>query len=229
MPNDLPLETRELRQRLAQFFDMEIEDPIQQIPVKLGNYKFGVYAFFDYDGEPIYVGQTRESLRVRIRRHLTNQRTDAVAMNVLDPFEVHTIRVWPLPQFERQSGNYPEARKTLDALEYTVFHELLQASEFNAVLNEKEPLQPKTKIKVPANFEGQIVSPDVERIRAHADIRIARRALTLSKLAQVISERQVQKGLRKTLVTQANRLASLAKKRYQDTLSDPSTDEDEEI
>ena len=31
---------------------------------------------------------TTEQLRVRIRRHLTNQRIDAVAMNVLDPFEV---------------------------------------------------------------------------------------------------------------------------------------------
>ena len=53
---------------------------------QIGNSKFGVYAFYDYDEEPIYVGQTRESLRQRIGRHLTNQRTDAVAMNVLDPF-----------------------------------------------------------------------------------------------------------------------------------------------
>ena len=58
----------------------------------------GVYAFFDYDGEPIYVGQTNEMLRTRIRRHLTNQRTDDVAMSVLDPFEVLEIEVWPLPQ-----------------------------------------------------------------------------------------------------------------------------------
>lgn len=28
-------------------------------------------AFFDYDGEPIYVGQTKESLHTRILRHLT--------------------------------------------------------------------------------------------------------------------------------------------------------------
>ena len=53
---------------------------------RTGNAQFGIYAFYDYDGEPIYVGQTAEQLRVRIRRHLTNQRTDAVAMNVLDPF-----------------------------------------------------------------------------------------------------------------------------------------------
>jgi hypothetical protein len=63
---------------------------------KVGDSRFGVYAFFDYDGEPIYVGQTSERLRVRIRRHLTNQRTDAVAMNVLDPFEVAEVEMWPL-------------------------------------------------------------------------------------------------------------------------------------
>ena len=26
---------------------------------KVGDSQFGVYAFFDYDGEPIYVGQTK--------------------------------------------------------------------------------------------------------------------------------------------------------------------------
>jgi hypothetical protein len=69
----------------------------------VGDAKFGVYAFFDYDGEPIYVGQTREGLRTRIRRHLTNQRTDAVAMNVLDPFEVLEIAMWPLWELENSS------------------------------------------------------------------------------------------------------------------------------
>lgn len=62
----------------------------------IGSSKFGIYAFYDYDGEPIYVGKTFEGLSSRIGRHLTNQRTDAVAMNVLDPFEVAEIRVWPL-------------------------------------------------------------------------------------------------------------------------------------
>ena len=66
----------------------------------IGNFRWGVYAFFDYDGEPIYVGQTNERVRTRIRRHLTNQRTDAVAMSVLDPFEVFEIEVWPLPHLQ---------------------------------------------------------------------------------------------------------------------------------
>lgn len=87
----------------------------------VGNYRWGVYAFFDYDGEPIYVGQTNEQLRTRIRRHLTNQRTDAVAMSVLDPFEVFEIAVWPLPRFEGVSSKdkaaAAAAKTHLDALE----------------------------------------------------------------------------------------------------------------
>ncbi len=66
---------------------------------------------FDHGGEPIYVGQTNEQLRVRIRRHLTNQRTDAVAMKVLDPFEVFEIEIWPLPDFEGQDMNAGIARR----------------------------------------------------------------------------------------------------------------------
>ncbi len=73
----------------------------------VGDAKHGVYAFYDYDGEPIYVGQTEEKLRVRIRRHLTNQRTDAVAMNVLDPFEVADVEMWPFFDLKNQdqAGN----------------------------------------------------------------------------------------------------------------------------
>ena len=71
-------------------------DTLDSSSRKIDNAKYGAYAFYDYDGEPIYVGQTVEMLRSRIARHLTNQRTDAVAMNVLDPFEVAEIEVWPL-------------------------------------------------------------------------------------------------------------------------------------
>jgi hypothetical protein len=98
---------------------------IQQGEVKrrVGNYRWGVYIFYDYDSEPIYVGQTNEMLRTRIRRHLTNQRTDAVAMSVSDPFEVYEIEVYPLPQFQDVSGaaDRAAARAHLNALEHAVY------------------------------------------------------------------------------------------------------------
>src|SRR5690606_36169161 len=101
--------------------------------------KWGVYAFYDYDGEPIYVGQTNEKLRVRVRRHLTNQRTDAVAMRVLDVMEVAEVELWPLWQFHDVAGRDPEALAALNSLEYSVYLSAIEGSRFGAILNEKIP------------------------------------------------------------------------------------------
>ena len=61
----------------------------------------------------------------------------------------------------------------------------------------------------------RVVSDDVANIRSHPDFRIDRRVLMISRLAQVISERKVQGGLRRVLLTQAKRLQWLADRRYQ--------------
>ncbi len=221
-----PFETHDLRKNLSKYLDTEFKGS------KVGNYKFGVYAFFDYDGEPIYVGQTNEMLRTRIRRHLTNQRTDAVAMSVLDPFEVYEIEVWPLPKFDdltkkKNPDKYREACEHLDSLEYVIFEKAIVESEFKAILNEKDPPTPKVEVPVPDSRRGKVVSDDVYKIRSHPDYRIARRALILARLAQVISERQVQAGLRKTLLTQAKRLQWLAQRRLDHTSSNNENNNDE--
>ncbi len=221
-----PFETIELRRQLSAFLDQLVADPHTGNQVPVGNYKFGVYAFFDYDGEPIYVGQTNERLRTRIRRHLTNQRTDAVAMKVLDPFEVYEIEVWPLPQYEALSTSATEAKKHLNWLELNVFKTLIDKSHFHAILNEKDPFEvPDNGYSVPQSWRGRVVSDEVFEIRQHPDTRIARRAETLSLLAKVISERQVQRGLRRTLLTQAKRLAWLAERRLDALASLPEGSE----
>lgn len=216
-PDDVnvpPFETEDLRANLTAFLDAPFEDPAGTTR-RVGHYKWGVYAFFDYDGEPIYVGQTNEMLRTRIRRHLTNQRTDAVAMSVLDPFEVYKIEVWPLPAFQETSGKDPAAKQHLDALERLITQEAVIGSKFKAILNEKDPPPGQLVVGVPPSFQGCIVSDRVYELRSHPDFRIARRALIISRLAQVISERKVQGGLRRVLVTQAKRLQWLAERRYE--------------
>src|SRR5579872_1340933 len=124
VPNDVAA----IRTAIKEFLDRKEDGRV------IGKSKYGVYAFYDYDGEPIYVGQTQESLRQRIGRHLTNQRTDAVAMNVLDPFEVAEIEVWPL--FELQTvkkkarnkitPEYIDAIARLNSAEYTVFQNVMK-------------------------------------------------------------------------------------------------------
>lgn len=212
---ELPFETSELRRLLELFLNGLVDNPLTGNQQKVGNFQWGVYSFYDYDNEPIYVGQTKESLRTRIRRHLTNQRTDAVAMNVLDPFEVYKIVVYPLPELEGKSASDSGAKKILDALEHKIYSQAISKSKFGAILNEKEPPTPQVAVEIPPSFEGIIVSDEVKRIREHPDIRIARRSQTISRLSQVISERKVQKGLRRVLHTQAKRLEWLAQRRLE--------------
>jgi len=180
--------------------------------------RWGAYCFYDYDGEPIYVGQTSEQLRVRIRRHLTNQRTDAVAMNVLDPFEVCDIEMWPLWEYQNirsRDGAYPSAVAHLNRLELTVYETVLASSVLGAVLNEKEI--PKGELTVlPMSIRGRIIPDDIYPVRKHSDVRIARRAQTIAALAKVISERDVSTGLRRTLLTQAMRLELLSRDRLEE-------------
>jgi hypothetical protein len=201
-----PSDVAAIRSEIRKFF--QVETPLG----KLGRIKWGVYAFYDYDGEPIYIGQTYEGLASRVGRHLTNQRTDAVAMNVLDPFEVAEICVWPL---NLQGLSMEEAKRTLDQAEYALFQKVIVESKLGEVLNEKAPADAGA-FTLPEPFRGRIIPDAIFPHRKHPDVRIARRARTIAELARVISEREPSPGLRRTLVTQARRLEKLAKERFED-------------
>ncbi|MCO1574888.1 GIY-YIG nuclease family protein [Crossiella sp. SN42] len=176
--------------------------------------RWGCYAFYDYDGEPIYVGQTNESLRTRIRRHLTNQRTDAVAMRILDVFEVAQLEMWPLWDFEAVQRNDAAARAHLNAVEYSAYRKAIRESRFKAILNEKIPPVSAT-VDLPPSLKVDLVSAANREERGHADIRIARRAETIARLAAVAHERgDVSTGLRRVLVIQAVRLTFLTAERF---------------
>lgn len=200
-----PLEVSQLYAGVKRLLDTPTSDGR-----RVGDCKHGVYLFVDYDGEPIYVGQTREKLRTRIRRHLTNQRTDAVAMRVLDPFEVAEIEMWPF--WELDGLPQSEIKEALQKAEFTVYQAALQDSQFNAVLNEGE-IPAADTIVLPESVRGTILPVGSRRQREHPDIRLARRARTTADLARVISERRVGTGIRRTLWVQAQRLEFLAKKR----------------
>lgn len=94
-----------------------------------------------------------------------------------------------------------------------MFQLVLSKSSFKAVLNEKD-IAPTNIIKLPDSYRRRIIPEELFRQRKHPDVRIARRATTIASLARVISERDVSKGLRRTLMTQAWRLERLATKRY---------------
>jgi len=187
---------------------------------KVGNCKCGVYLFYDYDGEPIYVGRTVESLRQRIGRHLTGQRSDAVAKSVLDPFEVAEIEIWP---FWNLTG---KDREILNRAEYTVYQRALRKSAFNIILNEEE-IPIAESIELPPSVRGAILLKEARAAREHPDVRLARRARTIANLARVISERKVHAGIRRTLWAQAHRLEQLAKTRLDSVAAKSKKDKQE--
>jgi hypothetical protein len=217
-PVGLPSDVGAIRKEIKSFFESHDDEGN-----RLGSRKWGVYAFYDYDGEPIYVGQTFEGLSSRIGRHLTNQRTDAVAMNVLDPFEVAEICVWPLALGHLSED---EQYAQLDRAEFTVFQKVLKESKLGAVLNEKPPRRMHS-IELPKCYRKRIIPKDIFPHRKHPDTRIARRASTIASLARVISERKVSQGLRQTLLTQARRLERLAEERLKDFPKDESDNPDD--
>jgi hypothetical protein len=205
----LPREVRLIRLAIAQA--LKAPDP-QRPRQTIGQAKAGVYAFYDYDAEPIYVGQTAESFSTRLGRHLTGQRSDAVAKYVLDPFEVHTVSMWSLPHI----GDMPRSQRkaALDPYEHTVYQQLLAASAFQAILNEGD-IAPGPLQELPEPVTRVIIPDEIYPDRSHPDVRIARRAQTIWLLAKNISERKVSKGLRRTLVTQTERLNALARQRFE--------------
>lgn len=214
-------DVRRFRASLRDFLDLTDDNGR-----KWSDATWGVYAFYDYDGEPIYVGQTNERLRTRIRRHLTNQRTDAVAMRILDVFEVAEVEIFPVWELEGVPRSSTEAKRHLDALEYSAYLSAIENSRFKAILNEKiPPVSPR--VTLPPSLRRDLIDADTRVERGHPDIRIARRAETVSRLAAVARERgEVSDGLRRVLVIQAVRLAYISASRLAEVEGRPTPDPD---
>lgn len=235
---DVPFEVASLRVRVSEFFKRS--ETLGETKIIIGQIRWAAYAFFDYDGEPIYVGQTKEGVNVRVGRHLTGQRSDAVAKSVLDPFEVRSINVYPLIEFQlvidKKTPEYKLAKKHLDSLEFEVYEKLKKASKFDAVLNESIPKKGDA-VAVPKPLTAILVSDEVFKLRGNRDIRAARRAQTIASLSKSISEREVTLGIRKTFLTQAKRLQQIASdnldyfkkgKTRAETIADAETENEDE-
>ncbi|MCT2280704.1 GIY-YIG nuclease family protein [Micromonospora chalcea] len=227
-----PRAVRLIRAELAKV--MALDDP-NDPGCRIGD-AVGVYAYFDYDDEPIYVGQTSSSFRDRVSRHLTGQRSDAVAKFILDPFEVASVSMWSLPHvYQAESLKKPgqkagpaEKKALLNPYEYTVYKTLEERSKFHAVLNEGV-IHPTELVELPPAVHAQIIPAALWEDRKHSDVRIARRAATISRLSQMISEREVSGGMRRTLLLQARRLTWLAQQRIHEVGVELPDAEDEAI
>ncbi len=194
------------RIKLAEAFDAI--DPASGLALR---HCIGVYLFYDYDDQPIYVGQTTENFGTRVGRHLTGQRTDTVAYRILDPFEVAKIRLYPTQHFTALSA--ADKKYSVDQLEYSVYIDAIKRSKYKAILNEKIP-NPRPLTDLPPSQVFDLIPEELRADRDHPDVRIARRADTLARLAAVAHERgEVTPGLRRVIVLQALRLVDIGSAR----------------
>lgn len=197
---------REFRNLLSNAFNVVDPDSGKKLSKCIG-----VYAFYDYDGEPIYVGQTTEDFGTRIGRHLRGQRSDTLAYRILDPFEVAEMRLFVSEDLRDMSK--AERNHRINSLEYSVYVQSIKDSRYSAILNEKiPPVSPE--VDIPTAYSFDLVPAKYREEREHPDVRIARRAETLARVAAVAHERgEVSPGLRRVIVIQAVRLADLAANR----------------
>jgi GIY-YIG catalytic domain len=131
--------------------------------------KIGCYVLCDLDQVPIYVGQSVDGIRARVRRHLTSARSDIIANRQIDVWEIAWVWTYPV-----------ENRADISVIEDALFHEFHSKS---ALMNGRVPKMPTRRIKVPRPFQKIQVMTDAE-IKEKRDpaLRLPRQAEHYSQI-----------------------------------------------
>lgn len=103
----------------------------------------GVYALCDLDGVPIYVGQSVDGIRSRVRRHLTSARSDIIANRMIDVWEIAYVWAWPVQTTSEVSELEPYIFSRYDAIKPLMNGKVLTSSP---VLSFCEPEKQITQV-----------------------------------------------------------------------------------
>ncbi len=152
----------------------------------------GVYALCDLDQIPIYVGQSKDGIRSRVRRHLTSAPSDVIANRQIDVWEVAYVWAWPL-------DNEP----MLDVVESTLFHQFDGQSR---LMNGTVPPKPERKIQLPEMASLQVLPDEEISLRRQPRQRFPRQAQQVSLLLDYILETFDKPHLRRSLHAHFERL-----------------------
>jgi hypothetical protein len=129
----------------------------------------GVYVLCDLDHVPIYVGQSVDGIRARVRRHLTSARSDIIANRQIDVWEIAWVWAYPVGD-----------RKEIVPLEAALFHHFDKRS---ALMNGKLPKQPQTKFRIPKPEQiVQVMSLAEIAEKKEAALRLPRQAEHYSQI-----------------------------------------------
>ncbi len=122
--------------------------------------QIGVYALCDLDEQPIYVGQSVDGIRTRVRRHLTSARSDVIANRQIDVWEIAFVWAWPV-------ATKPE----VEPLERAIF------AHYDAelpLMNGKAMVQGAAAIDWPEKQTVQVIDEDERQSRLTPSNRLPR-------------------------------------------------------
>jgi len=175
--------------------------------------RFGCYAFYDIDGDLIWLGTCNEHLRMRVRRHLTGLRSDAVATGILDVREVAELELWPLWELEGVRSSDPETRRRLSALENAIYRQGIVRNRFGLPLS-VPPMDSERAAQLPASRRFALLDEATFAERSHPDVRIKQYAEGLAHLsARVLERGNTSLEMRRVLANRAARLTAAAEAR----------------
>jgi hypothetical protein len=80
---------------------MAIDLPFRRRAVRTLTNAIGCYVLCDLDEVPIYVGQSVDSIRARVNRHLTSARSDIIANRQIDVWEIAWVWAYPVKNKRR--------------------------------------------------------------------------------------------------------------------------------
>ena len=126
--------------------------------------QIGVYVLVDLDGVPLYVGQSRDGIRSRVRRHLTSARSDIIANRQLDVWEVAYVWAYPV-----------ESKDEISSLEAKLFHhfdpksKLVNGSVPPKPVDQSRPPKPKQKVQIMRSEEIQSRKQPAHRLPRQAN------------------------------------------------------------
>lgn len=153
----------------------------------------GVYALCDLDEVPIYVGQSVDGIRARVRRHLTSARSDIIANRQVDVWEIAYVWAWPC-----------ETRDGIDALEASLFHRFDAQSR---LMNGTIPAAPAGRVHAPEKVRIQILPDEEVEIRRDPGRRLPRQSQFYYQLVDHILNVKDSVELRRSLAAHFDRLS----------------------
>lgn len=165
----------------------------------------GVYVLCDLDQIPIYVGQSSDGIRARVRRHLTSARSDIIANRQIDVWEI--AFVWAFP-----------AKTALERaeLEARLYHHY---NRKNALMNGTIPTKPRGMIVSKPKQVVQVMSNEEIKEKKDPALRLPRQA---ERYSEIVNHFITVKNSRQIARAMTAHFARLSK--YHDTLVGSAAD-----